>query len=73
VHREMLYQSSGVGLMVVGLPAQEDGPFWYFRGVPLVLDVFPGISGGWKRSGGEEKYRSTRGHGGRVTLDQVDH
>ena len=27
------------------IPAQEDGPFWYFRGVPLGLDMVPGISG----------------------------
>src|ERR1035441_2518900 len=27
------------------VPAQEDGPSWYFLGLPLGLDVFPGISG----------------------------
>ena len=59
MHREMLYQSSGVGLMVVGLPAQEDGPFWYFRGVPLGLDVFPGMSGGRKKP---DARRSTGKH-----------
>src|ERR1035437_3529995 len=32
--------------------AQGDGRFWYFRGAPLGLDAFPGMSGagrGWRR------------------------
>src|SRR5450759_1570883 len=28
-----------------GHRGQEDTQFWYFRGAPLALDVFPGMSG----------------------------
>ena len=47
---------------------QEDSPSWYFPGVPLGLDVFPGISGAG-RVWSQEKYREHQGTtGGPVTV-----
>jgi hypothetical protein len=42
------------------VPAQEDGPSWYFRGVSLGFETLPGISrpeGVWKALGEADVYR----------------
>ena len=40
---------------------QEDGPLWYFRGVPLVLDVFPGTSRAGRDPEAKRSTGNTRG------------
>jgi hypothetical protein len=55
-----------------GQRGQEDGPSWYFLGVPVASNMVPGISGAGR---GPEQGRSTgntRGFGDLVTADQVD-
>src|ERR1039458_441817 len=42
------------------VPVQEDAQSWYFRRLPLGLDVFPGISGA-EATGGQEKYLGNHG------------
>ena len=41
------------------VPVREDAQSWYFRGAPLALDVFPGMSGA-EATGGQEKYRGNQ-------------
>src|ERR1035437_5945808 len=41
------YQTGFQGIPIPpgnGYRGKEDGPFWYFLGLPLVLEVFPRIS-----------------------------
>src|ERR1035441_10099805 len=54
------------------VPAQEGGPLWHFRGFPLGLDVFPGMSGARRGLEAKRSTGNTRGHGGPVTADQAD-
>jgi hypothetical protein len=45
---------------------------WYFPGVPLGLDMVPGMSGAGRGLEGKRSTGNTRGHGGPVTGDHVD-
>jgi hypothetical protein len=46
--------------------AQDDGPLWYFRGVPLGLETLPGISGA-----GSTKALGKTASAGRAEQDQL--